>query len=300
MGNYLYNLFTFDEPDSIGTKFQLRLFEFFCVIYTLIYSWEWAFYIPKLREVVLTLGLANYIPIDIFFYNNVSVYNAILITACVLYPLLAKKQRWLYMAAFLLFHLQHVARFSQGEIPHSANLIAFSLLGLGLGAIFFKELKKALPFAFGFVLFFGGLGYTSAAISKLVATGPQWIDGSHLWLWIGEKSMDVLSRDGEFSYTFIQEMALNNWWIATFFLFFGLITELSGVFVWWKKTRPYVISALILMHIGIYMSMNIFFTAFTLQLFIMGYEWNKLINKAESAIKTTEKQNRLIEQFVLY
>ena len=299
MGSILPNLFQFDEPDSTGTKIQLRFFEFFCVIYTLIYTWEWAFYIPRLSEVVLPLGLANYIDIEIFFTNGISIYNAILITAFVLYPLFTKQYRWFYAIAFLLFHLQHVARFSQGEIPHSANLIAFSLLGLGLSGVFFKDIEKALTFAFGFVLFFAGLGYTSAAISKLVATGPVWIEGSHLWLWIGEKSIDILSKTGEFQHTFIQQMALNSWFVATLFLLFGLLAEMTGFLMWWKKFRPFIITALILMHIGIDLSMNIFFTAFTLQLLIMGYSWNKLINKKIPAVDKFSS-NRMVKNWLLY
>lgn len=294
----LQNLFQFDEPDSFGTKFQLRAFEFFTVIYTLIYTWEWAFYIPRLSDVVLPLGLANYIDISIFFSNSVSIYNAILITLFTVTPLLLKKGRWMYVVAFLLFHLQHVARFSQGEIPHSANLVAFSLMGLGLAALFFKGMKKELSFAFGFALFFMGLGYTSAALSKLIATGVTWVDGHHLWLWMGEKSIDILSLQGEFQYNWLQELAFQSRLLATLILAFGLITELLGFTVWFKKFRPYIIIMLIGMHVGIDITMNIFFKTFTIQLIIMGFFWNRYINKIPGTDRW--KENSFIKKWLLY
>ncbi|MTI88610.1 MAG: hypothetical protein FH748_11635 [Balneolaceae bacterium] len=228
------NLFEFKAPESFGTKFQLRAFEFFSVIYTLIYTWEWAFYIPRLSDVVLPLGLANYLDISIFFSNSVSIYNAILISLLTVIPLLTKKVRWVYIIAFLLFHLQYVARFSQGEIPHSANLVGFSLLGLGLSGLFFSEMKRALPFAFGFVIFWAGLGYTSAAISKLIATGIFWVDGNHLWLWMGEKSIDILSLNGEFQYNWLQNLAFGSRFLATLILVFGLSAEILGFTMWFQ------------------------------------------------------------------
>ncbi|WP_103665812.1 hypothetical protein [Gracilimonas amylolytica] len=298
MMRVLQNLFQLDDPDSVGTKIQLRAFEFFAVIYTLIYTWEWAFYIPRLSDVVLPLGLANYLDISIFFSNDISIYNAVLISLFTLVPLLLKRVRWLYAIAFVLFHLQHVARFSQGEIPHSANLVAFSLMGLGLAALFFKGMKKELSFAFGFTLFFFGLGYTSAAISKLVATGVTWVDGYHLWLWMGEKSIDILSLQGEFQYNWLQELAFNSRFLATLILSFGLITELLGFTIWFKKLRPYIVIMLIGMHVGIDLTMNIFFKTFTIQLIIMGFFWNRYINVIPGIEALNE--HPLVKKILLY
>lgn len=297
MDNLLKNLFKFDAPESIGTKIQLRAFELFTIIFTLKYIWEWAFYVPRLSDVVLPLGLANYINVEIFF-GDLATINAIVITLFCLIPFLTKKLRWLYAPAFLLFHIQYVVRFSQGEIPHSANVIGFSLMGLGLAEIFFKDIKKSLPFAFGFALFFFGLGYTSAGVSKLIGTGISWPDGHHLWLWIGEKSIDILSMTGEFQLNWLQKLALENHLIATIILSFGLVTELIGVLLWWKKWRPYVSLLLIGMHIGIDISMNILFLNFILQLIIMGFPWNRFINKSIHSLSTAYKK-RLIH-YVLY
>lgn len=299
MDRLFQNLFQFDAPDSIGTKIQLRIFELCTVYFTLSYTWEWALYVPRLSDVVLPLGIANYINVEVFFGDLASV-NAILITLFCLIPFLFKKMRWLYAPAFLLFHLQHVVRFSQGEIPHSANMVGFALMGLGLAEIFFRnDIKKSLVFAFGFTVFFFGLGYTSAALSKLVATGITWPAGQHLWLWMGEKSIDILSKTGEFQFNWLQQLAFDYWWIATAILSFGIFTEFIGFLIWWKPLRPYVTILLIAMHLGIDWTMNIFFFTFTVQLIIIGFPWNKAINRLTDSISKSPT-HKTIEQYLLY
>lgn len=282
----------------MGTKIQLRAFELFTIIFALKYAWEWAFYVPRLSDVVLPLGLANYINVEIFF-GDLATVNAILITLFTFIPFFTKKARWLYAPAFLLFHLQYVVRFSQGEIPHSANLIGFSLMGLALGDIFFKDIKKSLPFAFGFTIFFIGLSYFSAGVSKLVATGVTWPDGHHLWLWIGEKGIDILSKYGEFELNWLQQMALDSWLIATLILTFGILTELFGILIWFKKLRPYITIMLLAMHIGIDLAMNIFFLTFSIQLFIMGFPWNRMINRLPNT-SVSISLPRQFKRYLLY
>lgn len=297
MNNLIRNLFTLKAPDSVGTKLQLRAFELFTVVYTLLYTWEWAYYVQRLSDVVLPLGLANYIDIE-FFFGEAAFINAVIITLFTVIPLLTKRFRSCYLLAFILFHLQYVARFSQGEIPHSANLVAFSLLGLGLGALFIRDIKQALPFAFGFALLFTGLAYTSAGISKLWATGFTWVDGHHLWLWIGEKSVDQLSNTGRWQLNRVQELALSSHFIATLILLSGLITEITAFLLWWKKLRPFIITVLILMSIGIYLTMNIFFHTFVIEFIIIGYPWNRVINYSLDYTKTI--RFRSAERWLLY
>lgn len=279
MNNLIRNLFIFEQPNSFGVKTFLRLFELFVVSYTLIYAWDWGIYTLRITDIVLPLGLANYLPMDHFIGTNWPLINAALITFFSAIPFLFRKFKWFYLLAFLLLHIQYVARFSLGEIPHSSNLIGFSILGLGLGFIFFKSHIKALSFAYGFLIFFLGLGYTSAGISKLIGTGITWVDGNHLWLWIAEKSTDVLSAQGSFSYSLVQEIALNSKFAATLILIVGIGTELLSFLVWWKKLRPYIIIMVIGMHIGIYYAMNIFFLSYMIELIIIGFAWHKLFNR---------------------
>lgn len=279
MGALLPNLFSFGENYSKGGKIHLTLFELFIAIYTIIYAWEWGLYILKISDVVLPLGIANYLDVSFFFGNSYALINAGIITICVLLSFFKNNLKWLYFLAFLLLHLQYVTRFSLGEIPHSSNLIGFSLLGLGLGGLFFKNAERKLYFAFGFTIFFVGLGYTSAAISKLIGTGITWVDGNHLWLWIAEKGVDVLSATGSFEYSFVQELALSSRFIATIILIIGIVTELIGLLMWWRKLRPYATLLIIGMHIGIYLSMNIFFLSFMIELVLIGFPWYAVFNK---------------------
>lgn len=278
MNRLFYNLFDWKHPDSFGVRAFLRLFELFTAAYTLVYAWDWGFYIGKIQDVVLPLGLANYVNVEIFFGNSLALVNAGIITLLVGTAFFSRRFKWAYLPAVLLLHLQYVTRFSLGEIPHSSNLLGFSLLGLGLGFAFFRNRIKGLSFAFGFTVFFLGLGYTSAGISKLVATGVTWVDGNHLWLWIAEKSTDVLSGYGIYELTFLQELALSSRTAATVILSFGILTELASFLIWWKKLRPWITLMVIGMHIGIYYSMNIFFLSYMIELVIIGFPWHRLLD----------------------
>lgn len=275
------NLFDWERPDSFGVRAYLRLFELFTAVYTLIYAWNWGFYILKIRDVVLPLGLANYIDVELFFGNSLPLVNAGLITLLVAAGFFTRRLRWAYLPAFLLLHLQYVIRFSLGEIPHSSNLVGFGLLGIGLGFSFFRERRRALSFAYGFIVFFIGLGYTSAGISKLVATGITWVDGNHLWLWIAEKSTDVLSGYGSYRLNGLQELALVSRAAATAILSVGLLTELAAFLLWWKRFRPWVTLAIIGMHLGIYYAMNIFFLSYMIGLPLIGFPWHRLLNRLD-------------------
>lgn len=277
MSSLLKNLFEFKHADSVGVKLYLRIFELFIAAYTIFYAWNWGYYILKISDVVLPLGLANYINVEIFFGNYLPLLCAAVMTIMAILAYFTKL-RWLYMIVFLLLHILYVTRFSLGEIPHSSNLVGFGILGLGLAGCFIKNKWEALSFAYGFLIFFVGLGYTTAGISKLIATGITWPDGYHLWLWIAEKSTDVLSAEGSFTLSWIQEWTLQSRFMGTLFLSFGLLTELSAFLIWWKKLRPIVTLLLIGMHIGIYYAMNIWFMSYMYGLVIIGFPWYELFN----------------------
>lgn len=297
MKSLLRNLFEFENPDSAGVKTYLRLFELFTAVYTVIYAWEWGNYILRISDVVLPLGLANYINVEIFFGNSLSLVNAGIITVITAIAFFTRKFKWLYLLSFLLLHIQYVTRFSLGEIPHSSNLLGFSVLGLGLAFCFFRNKTRALSFAYGFLIFFVGLGYTSAFFSKIIGTGITWVDGNHLWLWIAEKSVDVLSAKGAYELTWVQELALQSRFVATLILSFGMLTELIGFLIWWKKLRPYITLLLIAMHIGIYYSMNIWFLSYMIELIIIGFPWYKWINSrfGENALTRSKFANQVLQ-----
>lgn len=277
-------LFQPDRPETKGEIIFFRLFELFVICYVVKLSWEWGYYMLRNSDVVLPLGMAHYIDVTFMFHHSISLISAAIITGLVAIAFFRLGGRWMYFVAMLLFHMQYVGRFSQGEIPHSANLIGMSLLCISLGFIFFEEAIKKRRFILGSLIFFIGLGYTSAAFAKIIGTGIFWADGNHLWLWIAEKKTDILSRTGFFDYNFLQELALSSRTAATAILTVGWLTELSGFLIWWRKLRPWVITGIIMMHLGITLSMNIRFDAFIYELILIGYPWASLIDRYISYI----------------
>lgn len=276
------------EPDrniSPGELVFFKIFELFIIFYVIKYAWEWGFY-AELRnaDVVLPLGLANYIDVSFFFQNQWALVVAGLITVFAVFAFFRRGTMWMYSLVMILLHLQYVIRFSQGEIPHSSNLIGMAVFCFTIGAIFFPGKQQMPRFVMGSVIFFVGLGYTSAFVAKLIGTGTDWYDGRHLWLWINEKSIDILSREGIYGPNFLQEMALKSTAVASVILLIGWLTEMIGITMWWKKLRPYTTTLIIGMHFGITMTMNIRFDAFVIQLILIGYPWYILL---DSVVKTT-------------
>jgi hypothetical protein len=272
-------LFEPERDQSPGELLFFKFFELFILFYTIRFSWEWGIYTQtRNTEVVLPLGLANYLDVSLFFDHNLALINAALISALLLLCFFRAGPKWLYMVVMVLFHMQYVIRYSQGEIPHSQNLVGMSVLCFAIGAWFFPGNKQMPRFVMGSIIFFIGLGYTSAFFSKLIGTGINWYDGRHLWLWISEKSIDILSREGAYNPNFLQQMALGSTTAASVILLIGWFTELIGFTMWWKKLRPYTTTLLIGMHFGITLTMNIRFDAFVIQLILIGYPWYKWID----------------------
>lgn len=288
-------LFEPERPLTSGELIQFKTFELFIVVYVIAYSWSWGLYIQRLNEeVVLPLGLANYINVSPFFDNNLALYIAALISILVLAAFFRFGNRWFYMIVMILLHFQYVIRYSQGEIPHSQNLVGLGVMILAAGSIFFPG-KTFLPrFVFAGVIFFIGLGYTSAFFSKLIGTGVHWFYGEHLWMWISEKSVDIMSRDGAWEANFLQHLALQHVWVASLILLIGWFTELIGFTIWFKKWRAFTTSLLIAMHFGITLTMNIRFDAFVIQLILVGFPWYKIVNNPSA-----ELYNRLLK-FTLF
>jgi len=272
-------LFEPKRDSSPGETLFFKLFEIFILCYTIKFSFEWAHY-TQLRnvDVVLPLGVANYFDVSLFFdhYLSYLIAGSILIISIIAF--FRKGPNWLYMVVMLLFHLLYVIRFSQGEIPHSQNLIGMSLLCFAIGLIWYPDKKYQPRFIIGSILFFIGLGYTTAFFAKLIGTGIHWFDSHHLWLWISEKSVDILSREGVYNPNFLQRLALTNSGIASMILLIGWFTEFIGFTLWWHRLRPYTTTLLIMMHIGITLSMNIRFDAFVYQLILIGYPWYRIFD----------------------
>lgn len=273
------NIFNYEQESSRGDALHFTLFELFIVLSVIFFAWDWGFYIQQIGEVILPLGIAQYIDISFMFSNGISLMNAFLMTLFSLLGFFRIFPRYSYAVVFLCFHLHYVSRYSLGEISHGSNFIGMSVLALALALFFFNSPKEYHRFVFGFLFFFMGIGYTSAGICKLIGTGLTWPDGTHLWLWLAETRIDVLSATGSSTLNWLQSMALKHHWLATLILSFGLLTELSGILLWFNKTRIFIGTALIGMHIGVYISMSIMFDVYILELLILCFPWGQWLDK---------------------
>jgi len=279
-----HHLFGFERPDSRGQRIFRRLFEAFIAGASVWLAWYWGRYTLRISDIVLELGFARYIDISFMHGNALPIWNAWAITVLIILGFLRIDRwiplgRWAYMAAMLLLMLQYAARFVLGEIPHSSNLVGMGLMGFALAELQFKDRVAGGRFAIGFSYFFIGLGYTSAAASKLIARGFAWADGRHLWMWINEKAVDEVARSGSVELNWVQQLALDHWWIATAFLAFGLITEALAWLVWYRGTRYVAMWAVFGLHMGIWVTMDILFALSVHEILLLGLPWAAIIDR---------------------
>lgn len=295
--NPFKHLFDFEREETTGEIVFFKIFELFVAGGTLFLAWTWGQYILRISDVVLPLGIAQYIDVSFLFEHSLSLVNAAVISVLVVLGFF-RVTRYAYLGAFLLLHLQYAARYSLGEIPHSANMLGMTLLGVALAMVLFQTALHRRRFTMGFTYFFVGLGYTLAAVSKLVGTGITWPDGRHLWMWINEKSVDVLSKTGTMDMNWLQELALSDYTVATVFLAFGLLTELFAFLMWWRPLRTPVVLAVIGLHIGIDIVMRIFFYLAVIELALLALPWARLIDWA-LARPAVQRLLRPVERFSL-
>lgn len=279
MRRFAAQLFDFDRTESHGEYIVFRVLEAYIVACAISFAWAWGLEIRHMESVIMPLGIANYVDISFMFTHDVALISAAAITVTLALGFGSIKPGVMYSSAILLLHLQYVARFSLGTIAHGSHMTGMSLLGLAVAALAFARPESRRRFALGFIYFFVGLGYTLAAWSKLIGTGLHWPDGRHLWMWISERSIDMSSMFGAFEPNILQELILSDYRIGTVALLIGLVTEFFGFLMWFRKTRYIIIPALIAMHMGVTLTMNITFGIFMTQLMIIGVPWAILIDR---------------------
>ena len=156
-------LFDYEREETAGELLFFKLFELFIAGSVIHMAWEWGRYILRISDVVLALGVANYIDVSFLFGNGLSLLNAGLISLFVILGFF-RINKYAYLVAFLLLHLQFATRFTLGEIPHSSNVVGMTLLGFSTAMILFSNATVRRRFVMGYTYFFVGLGYTMAAI----------------------------------------------------------------------------------------------------------------------------------------
>lgn len=278
-------LFDHGRPSTRGEHLHARAFELFVVVAAMQLAWDWGVYILRIGHIVLRLGMAQYLDPSFMYGTSASLYNAALISLLLIVGYL-RRFRYAYLTAFCLLHLQYSARFVLGEIPHSANLVGMGVLAIALGAVLFGSGPSMNRFAIGFSVFFTGLGYTSAAVCKLVGTGLHWSSGRHLWLWIAEKHTDTVAKLGDVPLSFMQQWALSHEWVATAFLSFGLISEALAFTMWWRRPRPFTTLAVLGLHLGIFATMGILFSHAMIFVALIGFPWGHWIDRLTSRQST--------------
>jgi hypothetical protein len=273
-------LFQLGREETPGDVWLGRLLEWFLLSHAVYWAWAWGLFIAQIPAVVVAQGIARELDIGFFMGGRLGLLNAGLITSCALAALSRRGARLSLPLLVLLLHLQYVARHSLGKVAHGSQYVGIGLLMLAVAAWCMPSPAARRRFTLGGTLFFMGAGYVCAALSKLVARGPAWADGRHLWLWIGEKSVDQLSNLGQFELNALQRLCLDHWWLATGFLAGGLLAELSGFLLWSPKTRAAATVALIGLHLGVYWTMDILFDTYIYQLVLVGLPWPRWFDAA--------------------
>ena len=260
-------IFDFHTDETAGERFRFRLLELAVAGWACWFAWSWGLYIPRIEAAVLPLGIAQHADLSFMSENGLSLWNAAAITSLCAVAFAVHKAA--YLPCALLLHLQYASRYCLGEISHGSNLTGMSLVCLGAGALLFREERLQRRAGIGLLWFFIGLGYGSAAVCKLVASGPGWADGVHLRMWIAERGVDLLSTNGAFAPNLLQQLADSHTLAGTAILAFGLLAELSGPLLWLPCARVAVIPALVAMHLGVTAAMNIRFDAFVCILLLL-------------------------------
>lgn len=272
-------LFAFEAPATRGGVWHLRLLEVVAIGLTLHAVWTWAPFIQRIEAVVLPLGLAHYLDVSVFFDHGLSFVVAAVLSAGLALGF-TRRSRYGYAVALACFHLMYVSRYSLGEISHGSNFLGMAVLALAVGTWAFHARPTGLPtFVFGFLTFFYGIGYTSAGVCKLVATGLDWPAAAHMSLWLGERTIDVTSSLGSFSLNPVQRAIVDYPVLGSAALTFGLVVELVGILAWWPPLRPWVFSALIVMHLGVDATLNIYFGDNVYLLALLAYPWARLFDR---------------------
>jgi len=278
-----FNLFDVHGPETRGERIYFRILEIGILFFSGRYVWMWASYIQRnITETVLPLGVAQYIDISFMFDHDVAFATAGLAT--VLMGLgFFRVWRPAYGGVFLLFHLQYVSRYCLGEISHSSNLVGMAVLCLALMPWVFTGGAHQRAFAKGALFFFTGVGYTAAALCKLIGTGLNWVDGRHLLMWMMEKKVDTLAESGGvYAANVLQELVLQDYHWGTAFLIVGLLSEAFSFLMWVRPLRYVVTAAVVGLHIGIWLTMNILFLSSTVLLVLMMIPGGAVLDRLRS------------------
>lgn len=256
--NFWRELFDPTEPETHGQRIQSLVFELVVVVRSQYDLWKWTEIIPNQPGIRKATGIARYVDMS-FMLDEAMCKSTALLSGVFMVLGLTQRFRFGYLLALLCFHAQYVARFCLGKTQHSTNMMGFALLALAVAHLAYREPVLRRKAAHGLTVLLFSAGYSLAALAKLRSQGLGWADGHNLWMWIREKRVDSLAAAGKVRLGWLQRRIIEHVHLATFFLAGGLLAESSALFLWWRRTRRWILLALAGMHIGIAYVMNILF-----------------------------------------
>ncbi len=285
MNFFIRELFDPSEPESEGQRVQGLVFELVVAARAVYDAWGWTRIIPGQTEILKPTGIGRYIDVSFMLGSPiVSQLNAIFCALMLLLGL-TRRFRGAYALALFSFALQYSARFGLGKAQHSTSMMGMALLALAVSHLAYERADLRRKAAIGLTVALFSVGYLFAAGSKLWTTGPGWVKGSHLRLWLHGQQLDTLSASGLHQPNWMQALALSNVRVATAFLTFGLLTELAALVMWWRPARRWVMLALACMHIGISFVMNIHFVPSVLILLALGLPLAELVDRLRAGTR---------------
>jgi hypothetical protein len=279
MKRFMEGLFPYGRAETLGEVVRYQLLIAFLLSYGVYWAWEWAFFIRQIPGVLVPQGLAREVDLSFLVGSPLALANAAVITLCAAGSFWPSAARLCLPMLVLLLHIQYVARHCLGKVAHGSQYVGLGLLAAAIAVCCMPTPSAQRRFTLGTTQLLMGAGYVCAALSKLVARGSAWPDGHHLWLWIGETSVDQLSEFGAVHHNALQALCLEHLWLANTVLTLGLLTELCGFLLWLPASRTVITCLLIGVHLGIYFSLGILFEAYTLQLALVGLPLAALIDR---------------------
>jgi len=271
--------YRYAEHPTGGMELYYKLFELMVYSGLLYHVWLWSSAITSSSGVYHPGGLAHYLPLSLMFDPVIPYVNAGIISGMLLLGFFRIMPKYTLSTALLLIHIQYVARFTLGKLPHETVFLGMALLGFVLAVWLVPRNRDRVRFVFVFLIFFMGLAYMMSAAAKIIGTylvSPDtfWANGQHLWLWINSRQVSSMSDSGIYTLGFLSSQALNSWFVATAMLSYGLLVEAFGFLLWFDRTRWLIALLLIGLHLGIGMVMGLYFFFFIAQLAYVGFRWD--------------------------
>ena len=269
-------IFEFDRPVTPGEQWVFRAFELFVTAGLGYLCWNWGFEVGRLVQGAFHEWAPKYAG-SLLDAQTLAFVNASLITLLLGLGWFRIWDRYVYLAALPLIHMQFVGRYWPEVGVHQSQLVGMSLLAIGLAFFFFESSSLRLRFALGSSYALISVSYFLAALSKLRQGGLGWIDGNNFQMMLSANQVHRIARDRSFAFNALQELVMSYGFLGTLILAFGLLTELSAFLICFRRFRIYSATAILLLHLGVIAAMNISFPWNMSLLLLLGYPWAVLI-----------------------